>query len=338
MIDLIPSSEQQEVADSIAAFLSDNLPVERHRKDRGRRGKQEPEVWQQLAELGCFGLSMPEAQGGVGLSLAEEVLAFREYGRYLVSPSILATVIATRMAAHAGKSELLSSLLAGRRRASIAQPLGASAPGAFYLIDADNADLVLTWNPNETVLFEGSAFKRLEEPESLDPSVTLSRAEVTGTAPLARVAASDEPLPLVTNLLLAAMLVGIIEAARDMSVSYAQTRIQFGVPIGSFQAIKHKCADVALGAEAAWSQTVYAALMLENSAPDALFQVLNAKMFASEAALRGAREAIQIHGGMGFTAELNAHLFLKRTHLLSKLGESPRELQRKLLELPLASV
>ena len=101
MIDLIPTPEQQEVADSIAAFLTDNLPVERHRTDRGRRGhsEHEAEIWAQLADLGCFGLSLAEDMGGIGLSMAEETLAFREYGRHMVSPAMLGTVLAGKIAA-----------------------------------------------------------------------------------------------------------------------------------------------------------------------------------------------------------------------------------------------
>src|SRR5690606_825457 len=119
-----------------------------HRTDRGRRGRYEADVWPQLAELGCFGLSLPEAQGGVGLSLAEETLAFREYGRYLVSPAMLATVLAARIAARAGKQDLLEALLAGSRRAGLANPLGAArvgaaASGEFHLLDVRDGDLVV---------------------------------------------------------------------------------------------------------------------------------------------------------------------------------------------------
>jgi len=342
MIDLIPSSEEQEVADSIAAFLSDNLPVERLRSDRGRRGKYEPEVWAQLAELGCFGLSLPEAQGGVGLTLAEETLAFREYGRYLVSPAMLGSVLAVRIAARAGRAELVTEILEGRLRAGIANALhGATlgmrgASGEFHLIDVRPGDLVVGWNDSGAALFGAGAFAGAETKASLDHSVSLARVNATNVEPLAWVSAQDEPLALVAAVLQAALLVGMQEAVRDMAVSQAQTRVQFGVPIGTFQGVKHKVADLGLWAEASWSQTIYAALALRAGAVDAAFQAHNAKLIASQSALEGSRVNIQLHGGMGFTAELNAHLFLKRSHLLINLGESTRELQKKLLTLPLA--
>ena len=341
MIDLIASSEEQEVADSIAAFLSDNLPVERHRTDRGRRGRYEPDVWGQLAELGCFGLSLPESSGGVGLTLAEETLAFREYGRYLMSPAMLASVLAVRIAASAGRKDLLESLLSGQRRAGLVNPLiGATLDqsgltGDAHLIDVRDGDLAVAWSDAGAALFDAGAFAGAAKHASLDHSVALARASVKGLAPLAWTPAATEPLPNVASVLLAATLVGIQEAVRDMAVTQAQTRIQFGVAIGTFQAVKHKVADLGLWAEASWSQTIYAALALRAGAPDAAFHAVNARMIASQSALEGVRTNIQLHGGMGFTAELNAHLFLKRVHLLISLGEGTRALQRKLLTLPL---
>lgn len=341
MIDLIPSTEEQEIADSIAAFLADNLPVERHRTDRGRRGRYEADVWSELADLGSFGLSLPEASGGVGLGLAEEALAFREYGRYLVSPAMLASVLAVRIAASAGRKDLLEGLLSGKRRAGLVNPLvGATLDtsglsGDAHLIDVRDGDLAVAWSESGAAIFDADAFAGAEKHNSLDHSVSLARANAKGLKPLAWVPAEVEPLPHMASVLLAAMLVGIQEGVRDMAVSQAQTRVQFGVAIGTFQGVKHKVADLGLWAEASWSQTIYAALALRAGVPDAAFQAVNARMIASQSALDGARTNIQLHGGMGFTAELNAHLYLKRVHLLISLGEGTRALQRKLLTLPL---
>jgi len=326
MIDLIPTEDQQRIADSVAEFLADKLPVERHRRDHGRAASDDRDAWEALAALGVFGVTIPDSHGGIGLTLAEEALVFREFGRNIVSPAALGSVLAARLALDKGQTKLLAELLEGRRAAGLANRVG---DGVFHLLDVKAGDLVASWDDAGARVYEASAFRADEARDSLDPGVTLTRARLTGKPVLE---AQGKALPHVASLLTAAMLVGIAEAARDAAVQQAQTRIQFNVPIGSFQAIKHKCADVALWAEAAWSQTAYAAVVMQAGLPEADFQAVNAKMIASSAARRAARENIQINGGMGFTAEINAHLFLKRTHVLSQLANSPRELQRKLLD------
>jgi len=130
------------------------------------------------------------------------------------------------------------------------------------------------------------------------------------------------------------MLCGITEAVRDMAVAQAQTRVQFGHVIGTFQAVKHHCANIGLAADLSWSEAAYTALALAEDTPDADFHAANLKMIAGQGALDSAKTNIQLHGGMGFTQELNAHLFLKRVHVLNELGGGLREAQRKVMALP----
>jgi len=341
MIDLLPSTEQEQLAESIARFLGDNLPVERF---RGAGRKPDQDLWPRLAELGCFGLSAPERFGGSGYALTEEVMAFREYGRYLVTPSVLATVLATRLAAAAGNEDLCARLAAGEVRGALANPLqGASlgvdgrAVGPFHLIDAHHGDLFLAWTEGRAALYPVDAFGAAEPQLSLDRTAPLARAQATGVPPLIELPTTNTRTDLEASVLIAATLVGMTEAVCAMAVEHAKTRVQFGHPIGVFQGVKHKCADMAIAIEASWSQTIYAALTLQAGGTDAAFQALNAKMIASEGAIASARACIQVHGGMGFTAEIDAHLFLKRAHLLSLLGLDNRSIKARLLDLPLAS-
>jgi alkylation response protein AidB-like acyl-CoA dehydrogenase len=333
MIDLIPTSDQQDVADTIKSFLQDNLPVERHRSDRGQRGRHDFECWTGLAGLGCFGLSLPQAQGGVGMGMAEEVIAFREYGRFLLSPSILATVLAVRISADAGL-EQLASLLSGERRAALANSLqtagGGLTAGELQVFDLRPDDLVVAWNSAGVALFDGRSLKPGEPVRGLDVSVSLHHVRIDGVQPLAWVPSVE--LVQTGTVLLSAMLVGITEAVRDMAVSYAQTRMQFGQAIGSFQAVKHRCVNMALDAEVAWAQTAYAALAVGAGDRDAAQQVIAAKLVANNAAIQAVRSNIQVHGGIGFTAELNANLYLKRAHLLSELGGNTRVQQRRMMQ------
>jgi len=134
--------------------------------------------------------------------------------------------------------------------------------------------------------------------------------------------------------MVAAMLVGIAEATRDLSAEHAKTRVQFGRPIGVHQAIKHRCADMAVRAEAAGSQMLLAALCVESGRADATFQAAAAKVVATDAAVANAASTIQVHGGMGFTSEHDAHLFLERAHVLDHLLGDRRQHLARLVELP----
>ena len=129
---------------------------------------------------------------------------------------------------------------------------------------------------------------------------------------------------------MAAQLVGVAEATRDQAVDYAKVREQFGQPIGAFQALKHRCADMAVQAELAYAQTFLAGLFELHAQTDSVFQGAAARVLAGEAALDNARSAIQIHGAIGFTWECDVHWLLKRAHLLRQLGGSPAAFRRML--------
>ena len=134
------------------------------------------------------------------------------------------------------------------------------------------------------------------------------------------------------GVLVAAMAAGIAEATRDDSAFYARTRSQFGRPIGMFQAIKHRCSDMAILAEAAWCQVAYAVLSLSAEHGDAVQQVSAAKVVAGAAAIENASANIQNHGALGCTTEHSAHLYLKRSWVLENLYGTTDYHQRRLLE------
>ena len=128
----------------------------------------------------------------------------------------------------------------------------------------------------------------------------------------------------------------IAEATRDMSSEYAKIRVQFGPPIGVNQAIKHACADMALRAEAASAQLLFAALSVDEGRSDAAFQVAAARIVATDAAVENATRTIQVHGGMGYTFEHDAHLFLKRARVLDRVLGDSRSQMAALIDLPAA--
>ena len=136
-------------------------------------------------------------------------------------------------------------------------------------------------------------------------------------------------------LLLSAFAVGIAEATRDMAVEYAKIREQFGRPIGSFQAIKHICADMAIRCEAALCQTAFASLVLAEGHDGPAFHATSSKLVAAASAVKNASQNIQVHGAIGVTAEADPHLFLKRAHLIEQLWSDSRRCRERLLSLDL---
>jgi alkylation response protein AidB-like acyl-CoA dehydrogenase len=315
IVDLHPSEEQQLIEDSVTALLRQKLPVERLRDPASHGGAAERAAWRDFAELGLFGLGLAEDLGGVGLGPAEEALAGRALGRHLASPCLVAQMIAPHFAEDA---DLRALLVAGSRRAAFANML---SPGKAQLIDAQEAEWLVLFGQGAALVPASAASKGVA---GLDETLCLAHADMKETM------TARGPGALRASLLLAAYLTGIAEASQALAVDYAKTREQFGQPIGAFQAIKHSCADMAVRSAAAAAQVFHAAIILGRGGDDEA-EVAAARLLAADAALGNAKANLQIHGGMGFTAECDAHLFLKRAHVIAMLGSSRRAEQARLL-------
>lgn len=321
MWNLLLSDDQVMIADSVREFLSRELPIERLRPNARPRDLEN--VRQGMVDLGWFGVGIPESVGGTGMGLVEETLIQRECGRYLVSPGTLATVMGAHVACHTSRSSLVSELISGAKSASLAileKPDWKDNPVPAMALDWNGSDFLLAWNEKGMGLFGSEAFTHVNTAECLDESVTLHVGQLDLHKPVCWVDTSEKPLTLRAQILLAARLVGMAEQACDLAVEYAKVREQFGNAIGSFQAIKHRCADMGVRARLSWYQTNLASLKIETGAKDTLLQVASAKLLAAEAASENGRAGIQIHGGIGFQAECDAHWFLKRAHLYDQAG------------------
>ena len=326
-MDLLPDPEQREIVAATRTFLEAELPLSRLQSD----SELDDDTWRTLAELGWLGLGLDSQHGGVGYGLAEETLLFIELGRFLLPTSLLAAALAARIASAAGDADTARAIVEGRRRVALAEArdtpaavVGPRVSGRFWMLDGAGAELLLVGDPGASALLSGGALGPAEPRPSLDEATGLAALETDGAEALAFVPAAQEPVWLRGAVLASAMLVGIAEATRDAGSAYASERRQFGKPIGVFQAVKHRCADMAVRAEAARSLLLYAALALRDGLPDAASQVSAAKAQAGEAALENARANIQIHGGYGFTVEYDAHFYLKRCHVLNRVMGSPR--------------
>jgi alkylation response protein AidB-like acyl-CoA dehydrogenase len=340
-VNLDPTAEQRELASAARRFLATEFPVTALAARAGDAGSADNVrdgggTWQKMARLGWFAIGVPTVHGGAGGSLADQALLFRELGRALAPGPLLGTTLGVSIAVLAGRDDLAGSMIGGETTAGLAEPwrdpsatISASSGvnGRFRVIEADSAQFVTILTPQGVGLAGAGAVRAaaLELPAP-DPSVPVSLAELYANA--AEVVLSTEPAASIAprgQVLSAALLVGILEAVRDLSVAYVSAREQFGKPIGSFQAVKHRCADMAVRAEAAGSLLWLAALSLEKAElgagatgdrdtdiSAARRLAASVKALASEYAVASAHDNVQNHGGMGFTAECSAHWYVKR--------------------------
>jgi alkylation response protein AidB-like acyl-CoA dehydrogenase len=330
-MDLLPTPEQDEIVATVRAQLAKDFDLHQLSGRDGTDEVVDRDLWRRCAELGWFGLGLSEALGGVGYSLVEEALLFAELGAHATPGPFLPVVLGARLAALAGDAGVAARILAGEDLVALARRDAAGGPvtvtdhgGATWwlLIDAGRAALV---EPVD-----------VEPVPSIDPLVPLGRA---GLGTPSEVAALDDAAALVLRgtVLVAAELAGIASATAAQSTEYAKDREQFGRPIGSFQAVKHRCADMAVRAEAATSLVRYASLALADARPDAAFHVHAARVVAGAAALDNARTNVQNHGGIGFTWEHTAHRYVTRAEVRTRtLGDRADHLGA-LLDAPAAA-
>lgn len=340
-MNLLLSDDQVQIVDTLKRFLSEQAPVARFRPPASQIGNQDALLWPQIAELGITGMAVAESLGGIGLTCAEEMLACREFGRHLVSPAVIGLILAGHIAAATDNPALLAEIISGSARVGLANPLanariGPLCGGTFHLIDSDDADWIVCCDTQSAVLLKRDAFDAVEDVSALDHSLLLQRARLESAAAFAWVSATENPIYNRALVMISAYEVGLAEATRDMAVEYAKVREQFGKPIGSFQAVKHICADMAIRAEAGLCQASFASLVLSESQPGASFHAVAGKLVCTDAALRNAAQNIQVHGAIGFTAEADAHLYLKRAHVMDQLWGDTRQLRTSMLDAPFA--
>lgn len=339
-MDLLPDSDQEEIIAASAAFLESEMPFVRLRELISEPTRVDDAFWAACAELGWFGLGLPESDGGLGCKLVDEALLAREIGRSLAPGPYIATVLGARVAARAGADELVEAILAGRARVGQAVLDGGTTrsdgrlTGSLRLVGAGGADHVLVADAREALLLSAGDLDDVSEEQCIDDTTSLRRATAKGVLPIAQLPTTADPIYLRGLVLSAATLVGIAEACRDMSAEHARSRVQFDKPIGVNQAIKHPCADNAVRAEAAWAQTAFAAVSLDEGHDGAPFQALSASIVAGDAAEQNSAVTLQVLGGMGFTFEADVHLYLKRTQVVKRLLSDSKTQLAELVALP----
>jgi alkylation response protein AidB-like acyl-CoA dehydrogenase len=306
-VDFELSEEEEELAAGVRRLCEGRFPIERVRTLYGGPSR---EMWEELARAGVFCLRLPEEQGGAGLGMTHAVLVFEELGRALVPGPLVYGHLAAGLVEGCGDGTVVASgVERGRDRGAGRPLLVEHLASADTLVALDGSGV---WQ----VETEGIEARPVTEP--FDP---LTPLHIVGSLPRGK-RLGDEELAarwyLEGAVLQAASLLGIAEAATDMAVAYAREREQFGRPIGSFQAVKHLLADMFVRAEVARAAVYAAAVTLDDpAAGDPARATSVAKMEASDAAVANGRACVQAHGGMGFTWEVDVHLYLKRAHVLA---------------------
>jgi alkylation response protein AidB-like acyl-CoA dehydrogenase len=342
------TAEQEELRSSVRRFLADRVPMTAVRELMDAADGGDPAVWKQAGDqLGLQGIAIPEEYGGAGFSFAEQAIVLEELGAALYGGPYLASAVLAANALlasgdEATKQAYLPRIASGDLIATLAfteedgswEPeatrLSAAAAGdgwrldghKSFVLDGHTAGLILVVGRTEAGLSlfavdaDTAGLARTGLP-TLDQTRKLARLDFDGVpATLVGTDGAGEDLLArtldVAAIAQAAEQLGGAQRAMDMAVEYLKVRHQFGRPIGSFQALKHRCADLLLEVESLRSAVQYAAAAVAEDSPEVPTVAALVKAYASDVYFHVAAENIQMHGGIGFTWEHDAHLYFKR--------------------------
>jgi len=320
------TDEQLLFREAVRDFLGKECPSEAVRYAFVDGAGRVDRLWVGLAEMGVVGLTVPEAYGGLGMNELDLVLLLEESGRAaLPEPLVENTAVGVPLLCEVAPPDVLEDWLP-RVAAGDAQ-VAVRLVGQPFVLAADRADLLVYQHEDRVVAVPGAAL-RLEPQPSVDGTRHLFAVDFDASDEIGLVAGSKGWHA--TNLAFdrgalgtAAVLVGLAEHLIDVTVAYAKERMQFGAPIGSFQAVKHHLADAYLQVEFAKPVLYNAAYSMANGVETSSRDVSTAKCFASDAAMLAARTALQCHGAIGYTVEYNLHLWMKRVWaLVASWGDS----------------
>ncbi|MET8503333.1 acyl-CoA dehydrogenase family protein [Streptomyces sp. NPDC004787] len=285
-MDFRPTEDQRALRRGVRELLERRFGGERLRAAVEAGGVLDRGLWRELGAAGFFALRLPEEAGGVGLGLPEAVLLFEEAGRALLPGPLIATHLAAGAVPGAAEGETV--------------------------VTAADGEFVEWLDAADTVLGAAGGAVPIR---SVDPLTPLHRLP-GGTLGAVRGPGSGALDADLVALLTAAEQLGSAARSTELAVAHARTREQFGRPVGGFQAVKHLCAEMLVRTELARA-AVYAAAVTGDPV-----EIAGARLLADEAAVAGARDCLQVHGGMGFTWEAEVHLHLKRAWVRAERGIS----------------
>lgn len=341
-MDLELNEEQQALRDSVRRFLEKRSPESEVRRLMATDQGYDEDTWHAMAtELGLQGLPIGAQQGGSGAGWREVAVVMEEMGRSLACVPYLSTMLATAALSESGSSDAdLSAIAAGDLVATVVFDGdltvgdGRVSGNARLVLDGHVADLfVIAAGDSLHVARSGEGVQATLRP-TLDQTRKLADVTFTGAA-VATIGSSDalERVRTLASMLLAAEQVGGAQRVLEMAADYARSRTQFGRPIGMFQGVKHKCADMLLAVESARAAAYYCAWVAAQQREGLPKAAHVAGAYCSDAFFRVAAMNIQVHGGIGFTWEHPAHLYYRRAKSGQILFGTPAEHRAALADL-----
>ncbi|HEX6116234.1 MAG TPA: acyl-CoA dehydrogenase family protein [Solirubrobacterales bacterium] len=303
------NDEQQAIRDTAREMLAKRSPLSRVREHAEAKTRDE-DLWKEICDLGWPGIAIDEQHGGQGLGTVELAILCEELGYTCAAVPFLSNAIAAHVISVAGSDEQrdrwLPGIASGESRGTVA--LEQEQPA--IVVDADGAALLVL--PGAGIVEPSAA--EVESLDLIDQTRTYARASASGGDALA--GESGMHVPMVA---LAAELVGIAQRALEMAVEYAKEREQFGRPIGAYQAVSHRCADMLWDVEEARSLTLYAAWCADAEPETLPYAAHMAKARASDSAWTVTSSTLQVLGGIGFTWEHDLQFLLKRAKVSGEL-------------------
>jgi len=326
------TDDQQAIKRTAHELLAARFKPE-HVRELAEAVAYDDDAWKEMSELGWAGIFIDEEHGGQGLGIVELVILMEELGYALAPVPFLSNTAAGLALQLAGTDDQKGRWLPGIASGEARGTVGILRDGEARLVpDADSAEVIVLISPDGSTSVVEAASAEIEPFETMDRTRRFARVRADGGEPLGgdQLAAADR---IVTAL--SAETVGVAQKAMEMAVEYARDRKQFGRPIGSYQAVSHRCAQMLLEVEGSRSGAYYAAWCAD-SEPDSLPAAASmAKAYSSDAGWRVCGSSLQVHGGIGFTWEHDLHFLLKRAKTNAILFGSAREHRERVAGLSL---
>jgi alkylation response protein AidB-like acyl-CoA dehydrogenase len=324
------TDDQQAIKRTAKDLLADRFKLD-HVRELAEAGTYDDDAWKELCGLGWAGIFIDEQYGGQGLGVVELVILMEELGYALAPVPFLSNAAAGLLIQAAGSDEQkqrwLPGIASGEARGAAALVRGDEAK---LVPDGDSAEVIVLCADGGVSVVERSAAD-VEPVATMDSTRRYARVRANGAGE----ALPGEPGPGVGAGLLAvsAELTGVAQRAMEMAVEYARDRKQFGRPIGAYQAVSHRCAQMLLETEGARSATYYGAWTADAQPESLELAASMAKAYSSDAGWRVCSSSLQVHGGIGFTWEHDLHFFLKRAKVDALLWGSASEHRERVADL-----
>ena len=326
------TDDQRSIKSTAKEFLAARYKPEKLR-ELAESGEYDDAIWDEMRELGWAGIFIDEEYDGQGLGVVELVILMEELGYALAPSPFLSNAAAGLVIQHAGSDEQkqrwLPGIASGEKRAALGELKNGRAP---LVADAEDAELIVLFDCDTASVVERSA----ADVEAVD-TIDSTRRFAAVTADGGEALEGDVPGGLDrVAVAISAELTGLAQRTMEMAVDYAKERKQFERPIGAYQAVSHRCAQMLMEVENARALTYFAAYAAEHEPDELALAASSAKAYASDAGWRVSASSLQVHGGIGFTWEHDLHFFLKRAKTDGHLFGTARQHRDRVAELSMA--